>query len=215
MSERRRSSRAKGRTAAYVLAGGVGIILLGIVLLVGQLSQVAETPAAPEPQPAVEAAEPAPAEQVPAGEETEARKITATLYYVSANGTELVGITRDVAYGATPAAQARKIAEAQVQPAPEGLFSAIPAGTTVRAVYLTSRGEAYVDLSRELVTGHAGGSLGEALAVYALVNAMVVNLPDVSTVQLLVGGQEIDSIAGHLDLRHPLRRSAEWVQRGQ
>jgi hypothetical protein len=189
-----------------VLSAGVGVILIGIVLLVAELPHLLEQPAAPVPL--AESNEPAPIEG-------EARKITATLFYVSATGTELVPVSRDVPYGATVAAQARRIAEAQLQPAPSGHFSAIPAGTTVRAVYLTARGEAYVDLSREMITGHTGGSMNEALAVYALVNAMVVNLPDVSTVQILVDGQEVDTIAGHLDLRHPLRRSTEWVRKGQ
>jgi hypothetical protein len=44
---------------------------------------------------------------------------------------------------------------------------------------------------------------------------MVMNLPDVSAVQILIDGQEVDSIAGHLDLRHPLRRSTQWVRKGQ
>jgi len=97
---------------------------------------------------------------------------------------------------------------------PASLGSAIPAGTTVRTVFLTDRGEAYIDLSRDFVAGHTGGSLNEALAVYALVNAMTANLPDVSAVQILIDGQEVDTLAGHLDLRHPLRRSDSWVQRG-
>ncbi len=209
MSPRRRRKAASGRTMAYVLSAGVGVILIGIVLLVAQL---------PKLMGPSESAGPAPPTDVAAAvdvEEADARKINATLYYVSANGTELVPVSRDVPYGATVAAQARRIAEAQLQAAPSGLFSAIPSGTTVRAVYLTSRGEAYVDLSREMIAGHTGGSTNEALAVYALVNAMAVNLPDVSAVQILVDGQEIDTISGHLDLRHPLRRSSQWVQKGQ
>jgi hypothetical protein len=35
--------------------------------------------------------------------------------------------------------------------------SAIPAGTTVRNVFLTENGEAYVDLGGTIVSGHGGG----------------------------------------------------------
>ena len=185
--------------------GGVGVILIGVVLILAQLPRLLGRP--PAPAPAVGSGSQAAAE--------EARKITATLFFVSEAGTELVPVTQDVLYGSTPAAQARRIAEAQLQAAPAGLSSAIPAGTTVHAVYLTSRGEAYVDVSREMIANHSGGSMNEALAVYALVNAMIVNLPDVSAVQILVDGKEVDSIAGHLDLRQPLRRSTEWVRKGQ
>jgi hypothetical protein len=86
------------------------------------------------------------------------------------------------------------------------MYSPIPVGTTVRAVYLTTKGEAFVDLSREIVTGHTGGSLDESLTVFALVNALTVNLPDVSGVQMLVDGKEVDTQSG-IDLRHPLGRS--------
>lgn len=218
---RKRASSRSGRMPAFLLAGGVGVILIGIVLLVGQLPSVSVQPE-PEADVAADVAaaegqqqppEPAAEPQEGAGED--ARKITATLFYVAANGMDLVTVTRDVPYGATSAAQARRIAEAQLEPPPSGFFSAIAPGTTVRSVFLTPRGEAYLDLSRELITGHRGGSMNEELAVYALVNAMVVNLPDVSAVQILVEGQEIDSIAGHLDLRHPLRRSTERVRKGQ
>ena len=145
----------------------------------------------------------------------EARKIHATLFYVSDDGSELVPVSREVPYGATPAEQARRIAEAQVQTPPEGTFSAIPAGTSVRALYITSHGDAYLDLSKEIVSGHSGGSLDEALAIYAIVDALTANLADVTAVQILIDGKQVDTLVGHLDLRHPLPKSLKWVRRGQ
>ena len=126
---------------------------------------------------------------------------------------ELIPVNAEVPFGDSPAEQARRIVEAQVQPPVEGTLSAIPAGTKVRAVYLTSRGEAYLDLSADVARGHTGGSLDEALAVFALVNVLTVNLPDITAVQILIDGKEVDTLAGHVDLRHPLRRALEWVRR--
>ena len=143
----------------------------------------------------------------------DSRKIHATLFYVADDGSELVPVSREVPLGATPVEQARRIIEAQLQPAPAGLYSAIPAGTSVRAVYLTGKGEAFVDFSHGLVTGQTGGSLDEALTVFTLVDALTVNLPDVSGVQILVDGKEVDTLAGHIDLRHPLKRSLKWIRR--
>ena len=143
----------------------------------------------------------------------DARKIHATLFYVSDDGSELVPVSRDVPFGATPAEQARRVVEAQVQPAPPGTTSPIPAGTQVRGLYLTNRGEAFVDLSHDVATGHPGGSLEETLTVFAIVDALTVNLPDVTAVQILIDGKEADTLAGHVDLRHPLGRSLKWVKR--
>lgn len=152
--------------------------------------------------------------EAPASASADTRKIRATLFYVSADGSELVPASREVEYGATPGEQARRIAEAQLQPAPAGRLSAIPTGTTVRGFYMGSKGEAYLDVSRDIITGHTGGSLDEALTVYAIVNALTVNLADVTSVQILVEGKAVDTLAGHVDLRRPLVRSLKWVRKG-
>lgn len=142
------------------------------------------------------------------------RKIKATLLYVSDDGAALVPVSREVLYGETPAEQARRILELEVQAPPNGLRSAIPAGTTVRAVFLTAQGLAFVDLGGTILSGHSGGTLDEALAVYAIVNTVALNLPTVNAVQILVDGKQIDSLAGHLDLRSPLSKSLDWIRKG-
>ena len=138
------------------------------------------------------------------------RKITATLYFVGEDGMALAPVQREVPFGATVAEQARAIIEAQLAAAPP-LVSAIPADTKLRDVYVTERGDAFIDLSGELVAKHPGGSLHEIFTVYTLVNALTVNLPAVTRVQILVDGKEVDTLAGHVDLRHPLAKSLEWV----
>jgi spore germination protein GerM len=143
---------------------------------------------------------------------TSGRKIKARLFYVSEDGTHLTGVERDVAYGDGSAAQAQEIVKAQLAPVAGPLVSAVPVGTTLRALYLTARGDAYVDLSREVVTGHSGGSLDELLTVFTLVNALTMNLPAVTAVQVLVDGREVETLAGHIDLRRPLAKNVSWVE---
>jgi spore germination protein GerM len=138
------------------------------------------------------------------------RKITATLYYVAEDGMALAPAQREVPFGATVAEQARAIIEAQLTAAPP-LVSAIPVETKLRDVYVTERGDAFIDLSGEIVAKHPGGSLQEIFTVYTLVNALTVNLPAVTRVQILVDGKEVDTLAGHVDLRHPLSKNMEWV----
>lgn len=146
--------------------------------------------------------------------DADTRRIQATLFYVADDGVTLSPTSRNVPYGATPAEQARRLVEAQVATPPEGLVSPVPAGTTVRAVFLTDTREAYVDLGGAIRTAHGGGSLDEALTVYAIVNVLTVNLPEVTAVQILVDGREVDSLRGHIDLRAPLNRANDWIQKG-
>ena len=140
------------------------------------------------------------------------RKIKARLFYVADDGTRLTSLERDVAYGESADEQAREIVAAQIAPVVEPLVSAIPPGTTLRAVFITKSGEAYVDLSREARVAHPGGTVDELLTVYTIVNALTVNLPAVTAVQLLVDGKEVDTLSGHVDLRHPLAKNLTWVE---
>jgi spore germination protein GerM len=141
---------------------------------------------------------------------TAVRRITATLFYVAEDGMALIPLQREVIFGATPADQARAIVEAQLSASPPQV-SAIPPGVTLRDVFITERGDAFVDLSADITTKHPGGSLDEIFTVYSIVNALTVNLPAIQRVQILVDGKEVDTLAGHVDLRHPLAKSLEWV----
>jgi len=143
---------------------------------------------------------------------SDTRKITGTLYYVSEDGMSLVGVQREVPFGETVLDQARHIVVAQLGDAPGPFVSAVPPGTTLRGVFLTDRGDAFVDLSGEARTRHTGGALDELFTVYAIVNALTMNLPAVKRVQILVEGKEVDTLAGHVDLRHPLQKNLKWVR---
>jgi len=138
--------------------------------------------------------------------------ITATLYYGSSDGRALVPVRRDVPLAGGVVEQGRQILTVQLQDAPPPYLQVIPAGTTLRAFYVTDRGDAFVDMSGHVVSAHPGGSLTEGLTVYALVNAVIANLPAVQRVQLLVDGKEVDTIAGHVDARRPLARDTTLVR---
>ena len=135
------------------------------------------------------------------------------LFYVAEDGLGLVARERRVTQmeGQDALARARRVAEEQLGEAPAPLASPFPEGTRVRAVYLTPTGDAFVDLSLEVSRGHQGGSLDELFTVYALVNALTTNVPEISAVQILVDGREVDTLAGHVDLRRPLERNMKWV----
>jgi len=153
------------------------------------------------------AAVPGAAAAAPVGE----RKIKATLYYVSEDGLSLVGVEREVPFGDPVVEQARRLVEAQLAAAPAPLASAIPEGTTLRMLFLSERGDAFVDLSPEVTTKHLGGALDELFTVYAIVDALTVNLPAITRVQILINGKEADTLAGHVDIRHPLQKNLKWA----
>jgi spore germination protein GerM len=153
-----------------------------------------------------------PAAAVETSSTTPERKITATLYYVSEDGAELIGMQREVPFAEEVLEQARRIIEAQLATPPAPLVSAIPDGTSLRNLYLTDKGEAFVDVSPDVRMEHPGGALDELFTVYTIVNALTVNLPAIQRVQILIDGKEVDTLAGHVDLRQPLQKGLKWVQ---
>jgi hypothetical protein len=186
-------SRRIGIVAAIVVAGLVGVWMV-FARAPGWYNR-----SAPVLPPAVTAA--------PGPE----RKIKATLYYVSEDGLSLVGAEREISFGDPIVEQGRRIVEAQLREAPAPLASAIPAGTTLRGLFISERGDAFVDLSGDVTARHLGGALDELFTVYVLVNALTVNLPAITRVQILIDGKEADTLAGHVDLRHPLHKNLTWV----
>jgi hypothetical protein len=184
-----------------VLATGVAALAAALawVLFVGLPHWTAPRPAEPPPATAAAAAVPAP-------------RIRARLYYLSEDGLHLQAADREVYFGEGTAEQARHLVEALLEPAPEPLVSVIPAGTTLRTLFLSAEGVAFVDLSGEAGRNHGGGALDELYTVYSIVETLTENLPAVTAVQILVDGREVDTLAGHVDLRRPLVRGARWTE---
>lgn len=87
---------------------------------------------------------------------------------------------------------------------PQGnLAPVLPAQTILRQV--TVEGDlVIVDFSRDFVNSHPGGSLSELLTVYSLVDSLAVNYPYVRQLRILVDGEPLQTIKGHVDLRSPV-----------
>ena len=138
---------------------------------------------------------------------------TVTLYYITEGGLSLMARQEELSLSDQPNVEARAqlVIQRQLAPAPAPLASPFPEGTRLRGLYLTPSGDAFVDLSQDVTRGHPGGSLDELFTVYAIVNALTTNVPEITAVQILIGGREVDTLAGHVDLRRPLERDMKWV----
>jgi spore germination protein GerM len=186
------------RTAILLAALGLVVATLGLMLMLTLRG----------PNTATGPGGPATA---PPGSAAAGRTIKARLFYVSDDGMRLTSVEHDVPFG-EGVEQAREIINAQLAPPAAPLVSAVPAGTTLRTLFITEQGDAYVDLSREAATAHPGGTLNELLTVYTIVSALTTNLPAVRAVQILIDGREVQTLAGHVDLRQPLAANPSLVQ---
>jgi len=142
------------------------------------------------------------------GEESEIaplKQAAVEVYFPSALDNGLIGEFREIFDTATPGDRAKQIiADLVSGPTNPDALRAVPAGTRLRQVYVLDNGVAYIDFSSEFSEGLGGGSMRELLAVYAVVDSVVLGVREVSRVAILVNGQPLETLNGHMDLRRPL-----------
>ncbi|MCQ2560205.1 MAG: GerMN domain-containing protein, partial [Clostridia bacterium] len=105
--------------------------------------------------------------------------------------------------GNSPEAAAKEVIAALIKgPNNTALLPTLPQGTKLSAVQVEN-GLATVNFSADLRDKHSKGSDGENMTVYSIVNSLT-ELEGIDRVQILVDGEVIESLAGHIDLREPL-----------
>jgi len=184
-------------------------LALGLVASLPACGRVDRQPEAPatEPQPeaaSVPAAGAADDTASPPQGAAPMAKASVTLYFPSAAGDALAVETREIVETKLPADRGAQIVAALIDgPTTDAALPAVPEGTTLRRLWVENDGNAYADFSEELASGAAGGSADEILTVYAIVDSLTTNVPEIRRVGILVAGRERETL-GHLDLRRPL-----------
>jgi len=88
----------------------------------------------------------------------------------------------------------------------------IPPASKVNSIFLLPNKTLVVDFSSELQMLHTGGTTGEIFTVYSIVNTLTMNFREVEKVQILIDGDEVETLAGHLDLEQPLTQDSRWLK---
>ncbi len=73
---------------------------------------------------------------------------------------------------------------------------------------------AVVDLAQAFVAKHPGGSAGETLTVYSMVNTLTA-LQGIDMVKFTLEGEEISAFKGHLDFSEPFTMNTELMQQDE
>lgn len=127
------------------------------------------------------------------------------LYFARRNSFFLSAEQRSVLHQNNPPGLAHAIVSALIKGPQKGLMNTIPADTRLNALYIAPDGTCYVDLSAAVGKNHPGGSKPELLTVYSIVNSLVLNVPEVESVQILIDGNETPTLAGHIDMQLPFK----------
>jgi spore germination protein GerM len=76
----------------------------------------------------------------------------------------------------------------------------LPPDAVLLAFYLLPDGTAIADFSEALATSVPSGIMSEQLAVDSIARTLEANVPQVQRLKILIHGQEVETLAGHLDL---------------
>jgi hypothetical protein len=132
------------------------------------------------------------------------RRINVKLFLQAPDRTGLAIEERAVTFSSDLAGQVRAVVEELIQGSKSGLQPTLAPQTRVLEVFVSPRGVAYVDLSKEAQGLSEGGSEAELITVYSIVNSLTANFPAIKRVQILVEDKPATTLAGHVDLTHPL-----------
>jgi len=130
------------------------------------------------------------------------------LYFSDSQAMYLVPEKRKIPQ--TPSLARQVVIELIKGPENPNLYPTIPKETQVNEVYIADD-IVYIDLSEEIFKNHPGGSSGELMTVYSIVNTLTEITP-IRGVQILVEGNEKESLVGHIDISMPLIRDENWIK---
>ena len=135
-------------------------------------------------------------------------KVDVVLYFADQGGDLLVPEKREIIM--VPGLARATVEELINGPKDKGLARTIPEGAKLLDINI-EKGLCRLDFSQELKDNHWGGSSGELLTVYSIVDTLT-QFPTVKEVEILIEGQKIDSLAGHMDLSVPVTRNNQVIK---
>ncbi|AEE96106.1 GerMN domain-containing protein [Mahella australiensis] len=134
------------------------------------------------------------------------------LYFGNKDANYLVPEYRDIQHNELNIVK-RIVQELIKGPMEDGLEPTMPEGLSEKDVLnaKVSGDTAVINFSSNLKTKHKGGSAGETLTVYSIVNS-ITELPNIKRVQILIDGKVQDTLAGHMALDEPIMRNPNLIK---
>ena len=93
------------------------------------------------------------------------------------------------------------------------LYATLPVDLEVIDVLVKEK-IAYVDFKGNVTQKMQGGSSGEGMALFSIINTLILDKElGITKVQFLVDGQKVDSIKGHYDVSQPMSEDKEMIKK--
>ena len=119
----------------------------------------------------------------------------------------LVPVTVELPLSSDPVLRAKQILNTLLAGPVDPEARTLPPEAALLAFYLLPDGTGIADFSESLATSIPSGIQSEELAVDSITSTLQANVPQVQRLKILIHGQEVDTLAGHLDLTQTFRVS--------
>jgi len=112
----------------------------------------------------------------------------------------LVPITVDLPLSSDPVLRSKQVLNTLLAGPVDAELRTLPPDALLLAFYLLPDGTAIADFSEALANSIPSGIASEQLAVNSIARTLEANVPQVQRLKILIHGQEVETLAGHLDL---------------
>lgn len=123
-----------------------------------------------------------------------------TKIYWAAGPDRVAPVQMAMALSADPVKRAKQVLNELIEDSPAADQRTVPADTVLLGFYLLPDGTAIADFSDALASETPSGILSEEMAVDSVRLTLQNNVPGLSRLKILIHGQEVDTLAGHIDL---------------
>jgi spore germination protein GerM len=123
-----------------------------------------------------------------------------TRIYWAAGTDKTAPVQVAIALSADPVKRAKQVLSELIVNPPTEDQRTIPADAALLGFYLLPDGTAIADFSEALATKTPSGILSEEMAVDSIRLTLENSVPSISRLKILIHGQEVDTLAGNIDL---------------
>jgi Sporulation and spore germination len=139
----------------------------------------------------------------------------AKLFWAShADDGALKPVTLDLPLSNEPVLRAKQVLNTLLAGPVDAELRTLPPEAALLEFYLLPDGTGIADFSEALATATPSGIASEQLAIESIARTLEANVPQVKRLKVLIHGQEVETLAGHLDLTGTFVLSPALAQGG-
>lgn len=128
-------------------------------------------------------------------------RVKAKLFWLSDSDNSLLApVAVELPLSSDPVLRSKQVLNTLLAGPVDVELRTLPPDAVLLAFYILPDGTAIADFSEALATSTPSGIASEQLAVDSMARTLEANVPEVKRLRILVHGQEVETLAGHVDL---------------